>query len=246
MLAWNAPDLMGAGHAKSYRAFVKRAIKHADVLLAATHAVAEQLAATYGVEAQVLGLAAPSEYLANEHSATLRATMGLPERYIVTTALPTEHGRLSWALDALEADPTLPDLVVLHFGAEPLPPVRESLATRVHIIEVEDLAEVGAAISGATLLALPQTHIGAGFEVYGALAAHVPILHADCSAVAELAVDAAVSVDNEADFAKALNRLTGEMGEEVMRQLSLHAADRTRAFSWRITAWSLWELHASL
>ena len=82
--------------------------------------------------------------------------------------------------------------------------------------------------------------------MYGALAAHVPILHADCSAVAELALDAAVSVDNEADFAKALNRLTDEMGEEVMRQLSLHAADRTRAFSWRITAWSLWELHASL
>lgn len=245
-LAWRAPELMGGAHAKSYRAFVKRAIKFADAVLAPTHAVAEQLGDIYGIEVQVLPLAAPTEYLENENSAALRNTLGLPGRYVVTTTLPGEHGRLSWLLDAMLADTELPDLVVLHLGEAPLPPVREQLAGRVHIVEVDDLAEIGAALSGAVLLALPQTDLGCGFEVLGALAARVPVLYADCTAAGELALDASVSAESEEEFAQALTRLSRESGAEELQRLRLFADDRTRSFSWRSTAWQLWELHASL
>jgi len=245
-LAWDAPELMGAAHAKRYITFAKRAAKLADLVLAPTHAAAERLRERLIVDVKVLPLAAPVEYVSGPQSSSLRASLGLHGRYIATTALPGEHGRLDWLLNALEENPSLPPLVVLHLGSTPLPPVRESLAGRVHVIEVSDLAEVGAVLSGALLLALPQTEIGAGFEVLGALSSHVPVLHAGCQTVAELALEAAVDGEDEPGFILALVRLCSEAAEEELAKLRIFAEDRSHTFSWRNTAWQLWELHANL
>lgn len=252
-LAWDAPELMGASQARSYRSFVKRAAKLADVLLAPTHAVAERLQELFPVDVQVLPLAPPAQLLATHDSPSRRAALGLPERYVATTALPGEHGRLNLLLDAMERDLRLPDLVVLQFGSEALPPVRESLSNRVHIVRASELSgeeaalsDAGAVISGALLLALPQTALGAGYEVLAAIAAHVPVLHSGCATVAELSLEAAVCEENEAEFASALTRLTGDSGAEELQRLRILAEDRSRTFGWRITAWQLWELHANL
>src|SRR5690606_847694 len=132
--------------------------------------VANKVRDLFGVDVQVLPLAAPTEYLGTADSAGLRATLGLPAQYVATTALPGENGRLDWLLNAMEANPTLPPLVVIYLGAEALPPMRESLQHRARVVQVEQLAEVGAILSGAMLLALPQRALGAGYEVLGALA----------------------------------------------------------------------------
>lgn len=245
-LAWSAPELMGASHAKAYRSFVKRATRLADVLLAPTHVVAEHLREIYGADVQVLPIAAPTEYLETAQSAGLRATLGLPERYVATTALPGENGRLDWLLNAMEENHWLPPLVVIYLGTEPLLPVRESLQHRVKVVQVEQLAEVGAILSGAMLLALPQRALGAGFEVFGALEAHVPVLYGDCDAAGELALDAGLHAENEQDFAAALARLTSESGAGDLARLRIFAEDRARAFGWRTTAWQLWEIHANM
>src|SRR5699024_11066022 len=150
-----------------------------------------------------------------------------------TTAQPGENGRLGWILDAMEARPEIPPLVVLHFGEETLPPVRESLSGRVHVVQVAELTEVGAVLSGALLLALPQVALGAGYEVLGALAAHLPVLHGDCEAAAELGLDAAVSAEDEKKFATALARLTNEKYSDEFARLRVCAADRSRSFSWQ-------------
>src|SRR5690606_24266329 len=119
-LAWEAPELMGAAQAKTYRSFVKRAARLADALLAPTHTVAESVRNRFGVDVQVLPLAAPSEYVGADDSAGTRAELGLPVRYVATTAQPGERGRLQWLLDAMEQRPELPPLVMLYFGAEEL------------------------------------------------------------------------------------------------------------------------------
>lgn len=246
-LAWSAPELMGSNsQPKTYRSYAKRAARLADVLLAPTHAVAQELRDLLGVEVQVLPLAAPSEYLGNEQSAATRATLNLPDRYLVTTALPGANGRLEWVLNAMETNSALPDLVLLNFDPQPLPPVRPSLETRVHVVQVEDLTEVGAVISGAELMVLPQRVIGAGYEVLGALAAHLPVLHSDCDAVAEVTLDASVAAESEEEFAAALDRLTSAGSSDEVQRLRLFAEDRKRSFSWNITAWQLWELHANI
>ena len=119
-LAWHAPELMGGSHAKSYRAFAKRAAKLADALLAPTHVVADELRDLLGVEVQVLPLAAPSEYVGSADSAGIRAALNLPQQYIATTALPGANGRLDWILNAMEGNQHLPNLVVINLGTTPL------------------------------------------------------------------------------------------------------------------------------
>lgn len=244
-LAWQAPELMGTAQAKLYRTFAKRAAKLADVVLAPSHAVAEQLADRLGVEIRVLPLAAPLEYLENDASAGTRAELALPARYIATTAQPGEHGRLHWLLDAMRNDPSLPPLVVLHLGSEPLPEIDEPLRHRVGVVQVERLDVMGAVISGAELLVLPQSVLGAGYEVLGAIAAHVPVLHASEMA-AELSLDAGLSATEQAEFTAALTRLTGGAGAEELQRLRFFSEDRSRAYSWQSTAWQLWEVHANI
>ncbi len=245
-LAWTAPELMGAAQAKSYRSFAKRAARLADVLLAPTHAVASELFDLLGVEVQVLPLAAPHEYLAGADAAGIRAALGLPQNYVATTALPGPNGRLEWLLDAMDRNPELPPLVLLYLGHDPLPPVRESLQGRVFVLQIDALSEVGAVLAGARLLALPQRELGAGFEVLGALASHVPVLHGGCDAAAELALDASVRAESEEEFASTLARLTDESGADELAHLRIFAEDRKRSFSWNTTAWQLWEIHANM
>ncbi|MFC6234434.1 mannosyltransferase, partial [Leucobacter soli] len=114
-LGWLAPEAMGAATARQYRAFVKRAVKHADVVLTPTHATASALQERFGTDivVQVLPLAAPPSFLPAGDSADRRTALGLPARYLVTTAVPGEAGRLEWLLQTLASDPSLPPLVVL-------------------------------------------------------------------------------------------------------------------------------------
>jgi len=317
-LSWLAPDHMGASAARQYRAFAKRAVKYADVIVTTTHATAEAINERYGddVTVQVVPVAAPRSYLAADDSASRRAELGLPDRYFLTTATACDNGRLSWLYEALEADASLPPLVVLKdLAADPSADEHASSATavsaavasatsatsavaataaptagstdaempadsatsetsansspssaadrspataavsasrnvpaairhRVHIIEPRELADFGAAISGAELLAVPQRLIGSGYEVLGALAAGLPIVHAECAACTELAFDAGVAAESADEFAAILSRLNNDPTER--ERLSVFAQDRSRTFSWNVTARVLWELHANL
>ena len=160
--------------------------------------------------------------------------------------MPGENGRLDWLLNAMEANPALPPLVIIYLGTESLPPMRESLQHRARVVQVEQLAEVGAILSGAMFLALPQRVLGAGYEVLGAIASHVPVLYGECEAAAELALDAAVGAASEAEFAATLARLTSEAGAAELARLRIFAEDRNRTYGWRSTAWQLWEIHANM
>ncbi|MBO1900559.1 mannosyltransferase [Leucobacter weissii] len=295
-LGWLAPEAMGASLARQYRSFVKRAVKYADVLVTPTHATATALQERFGggLAVQVVPVAAPSGYLRPADADARRATLGLPERYLATTATADATGRLQWLFDALLADESLPPLVVLsgsvpcavaegenesagdgapadtaRAGAERSgaaaangaasgepakpsgprdadagPAVPEALRHRVRIVRPREVADIGTVLSGATLLALPQALLGAGYEVLGALEANVPVLHADCPVAAELSLDAGVPAPDAAAFAHELSRLIRDDAERA--RLGVLAGDRSRSFSWTSTAMSLWELHANI
>ncbi|EYT54070.1 mannosyltransferase [Leucobacter sp. UCD-THU] len=258
-LAWEAPALLGGAQARLFRAFARRAVKLADVLLTPTHATARVLQRQYGehLRVQVLPLAPPSEYVAGDDAAERRTALELPERYALTTAMPGEFGRLEWLFDALRTDPSLPHLVVLD-GLDPRPPSKEhrdengagepavpdELRDRVVVVRPRELADVGAVLAGASLLLQPQTYSGTGYTVLGALGAGVPVLHADQEATAELVLDAGVAADASGPFAAEYSRLFRDT--DALAQLSVLACDRGRGFSWRSAAWQLWETHANL
>ena len=257
-----APELMGSGPARQYRSFVKRAIRHADVVVTPTHATAEALQDRFGeMVVQVLPLAAPSGYLRPDDDEERRAALGLPARYLATTAVPGEIGRLEWLFSALEGDDELPPLVIIagsrsaidselsnqeapKSDPEPTHRIPAALRDRVHVVRPREVADIGTVLSGAELLVLPQQQIGAGYEVLGALASAVPVVHGGCAAVAELALDAGVAADTPGQLAGELTRLTQD-GAELAR-LRVLAEDRSRSFNWHLTASMLWELHANI
>ncbi len=255
-LAWDEPSLLGTTQARLYRAFAKRAVKLADVILTPTHATARVLQAHYGEDlpVQVIQLAPPREFLATATSAERREALGLPARYTLTTAHAGDLGRLEWILDAMRQDPQLPPLVILQ-GLDPEPaqrekngaeasPVPEDLADRVHLVLPEQLSDVGAVVSGAALLLLPQAFAGTGYVTLAALRASVPVLHAGQESTEELVLDAGIAAADAADFA---DRLTGLFTDPAsLTTLAVLAGDRSRGFSWNGAAWQLWETHANL
>ncbi|MFT4233126.1 MAG: mannosyltransferase [Leucobacter sp.] len=257
-LAWEAPALLGGSQARLFRAFTRRAVKLADVILTPTHAAARTLQQHYGADlpVQVIQLAPPAEFLPGSDAAERRAALGLPEHYAVTTATSGEHGRLEWLFDALRADPSLPPLVVLEgFDPrvsprdrtpedEPATVVPDDLRGRAIAVHPRELADIGAALSGAALLLQPESFAGTGYAVLGALCATVPVLHAGHPATDELVLDAGVSAVDAGSFAAEYSRLFRD--PEARAQLSVLATDRSRGFTWRGAAWQLWETHANL
>jgi len=257
-IAWEAPAVLGGSQARLFRAFTRRAVKLADVVLTPTHATARVLQRQYGenLPVQVIQLAPPAEFRAGPDAAERRAALGLPERYAVTTSMSGEHGRLEWLFDAMRMDASLPPLVVLE-GFDPgISPrdrdpsdiggtqVPDELRDRVIAVQARELSDIGAVLAGASLLVQPQSFSGTGYVLLGALCAAVPVLHAGHPATAELVLDAGVSADTAGAFAAEYTRLFRDT--DALAQLSVLACDRSRGFSWYGAAWQLWETHANL
>ncbi|WP_336659082.1 mannosyltransferase [Leucobacter sp. USHLN153] len=259
-IAWESPALLGNSSARLFRAFTRRAVKLADVILTPTHATARVLQQQYGASlpVQVFPLAPPSDFAAPADAEERRASWGLPDSYAVTTARADALGRLEWVFDAMRRDPELPPLVVLdgvdprsalqrekdQDAAAPSTVVPPDLAARVHTVRVEQLSDVGAVFSGAMVLLQPQVFAGTGYSVLAALGAALPVVHAGHPAIDELVLDAGVSADTPNGFAEEYSRLVSESG--ALATLTVLACDRSRGFSWRASAWQLWETHANL
>ena len=260
-LAWEAPELLTPAQGRLTRSFVKRAARHADVLIATSHATATIVQQHYGsdVPVQVVQPVAPAALLGAPDSAERRARLGIPEVYAATTAHLDGHGRLQWVLDAYQSDPSLPHLVVLT-GLDPVEHVKgapqaadivtglaDTIKQRVTVVPVEDLHDAGALISGAALLLQPQSFAATGYTVVAALMSGVPVLHAGTPAIEEYVLDAGLVETEAQGFITTLSRLfiahSGD-GTSELERLTVHAADRGRSFSWRGVAWQLWETHA--
>ncbi|QIM15847.1 glycosyltransferase family 4 protein [Leucobacter insecticola] len=252
-IAWDSPAVLGSAQARLYRAFTKRAVKHADVILTPTHATARVLQDHYGSDlpVQVFPLAPPTEYLRPDDALARRTALGIPDHYAVTTATASEHGRLSWIIDALLADPKLPTVVVLtgvdpalDVGPEATTAIPAELQGRIIVATPRDLGDVGAALTGASLLLQPQDFLGTGYTLLGALSAAVPVLHSGHPAAEEIVLDAGVMAPGAGEFAAEFSRLFRDPNS--LSYLAVLARDRSRSYSWRGTAWHLWETHANL
>ncbi|GAA1780446.1 glycosyltransferase [Leucobacter iarius] len=259
-IAWQAPELMGTTQARLFRSFVRRAVRLADVIVTSTHATASALQEHFGPElaVQVLPLAAPTRIMRPSDAAERRVELELPSTYVVTTAAPGEFGRLDWILDAMRADPSLPALVVLS-GSFPAPgdpqnaegadpklaaAIPTELQHRVTVVRPRELEDIGAVLSGAELLALPQAGIGTGYELLAALSAGVPALHGGSAVAAELAFEGGIGAEDATAFAGELSRIMRDDAERS--RLSVLAEDQSRSYSWASTAWHLWEIHANI
>ena len=169
----------------------------------------------------------------------------LPDVAVIAGSVPLERDEDHADAGRTANDPehdapsAAPDCVAAVVAA--IPP---AIASRVHVVHPRELADIGAALSGAELLAIPQSKLGAGYEVLGALAAGLPVLHSGCPCTSELTLDAGIAAEDADGFARELVRLTSDGAERG--RLGVLAEDRSRGFTWAATAMALWELHANI
>lgn len=110
------------------------------------------------------------------------------------------------------------------------------IAGRVHILPTVSRADLVQLYAAAEVLLHPSLCEGFGNPVVEAMACGCPVITSDCSAMPEVAGEAAVLVDphDTGDIAAALMRVTGDAG--LRAALRLRGLARVRALDWRACA----------
>lgn len=255
-VAWTDPELLPARQLAWNRAMTRRAERFADAVVVPTHAVADELAEhfSFGERIRVIGGAPSSRLRPVDDAADRRRRLGIEDGYLLAvTGLDPRKG-----LDALIAAMIdVPDarLVVVGAAADAdaiaLAATETGLAAgRVTVLELLEDEDLAAVLQGASLFVQPSRAEGFGLAMVEAFAFGLPVIHSDAPALVEVAADAGLVVarDDPDGYARRLaDAIRGVREDDALRAtLSVAAADRSRAFSWRDAAEKVWQLHADL
>lgn len=176
----------------------------------------------------------------------VRATYELPEHYIlyVGRLQPRKNlDRLIKAFELLrERRPDLPHELVLAgdkgwLYADIFQTAQESPARdAIHFTGFVEDADLPVLTSGASVLALVSLWEGFGLPVVEAMACETAVVTSNSSSLAEVAGDAALTVDpyNVEAISQALERVVSD--ETLRRDLQARGRERARAFTWEKTA----------
>ena len=134
------------------------------------------------------------------------------------------------------------------FGAEDILRRVESSAARERIQVAGYVSEdmLGSLYARAMVFAFPSLDEGFGMPVLEAMAAGVPVLTSNRSALPEVAGKAALLVDpeNVEELSAALARLTTD--DELRAKLVQLGTERVRGFSWNAAVARTWQVYESL
>ena len=242
--AWEAPETLSRTQVAWQRGMLRRAVKHADVVVVPSHEMADRIGsfANLGDRVRVIAGAPPERFAVPSDAARRRAGLSVSERYVVLsgTAGELEHGFRAAAaadIDAVvldAADGSEPQLVEIASAAG-LP------ERRAHIRGALPAEDRAAILDGASAFVATSALSAWPWRVMDAMALSVPIVAVD-SGVHRDVIDgggALVVVEEIPDAVK------DAVGAGAAR-LRVRAGDRARAFSWASSAERVWSLHADL
>ena len=156
--------------------------------------------------------------------------------------------RLVEAFESLDGDWRLVLVGSQGYGAaEILARIEASSARdRIKVTGYVTPEELAAWYATASVFAFPSLDEGFGMPVLEAMAAGVPVVTSDRSALPEVAGDAALLVNPEDTDAlrEALIKLTG--GSDLRKDLAQRGAARARLFTWQKAACATWEIYRNL
>ena len=106
--------------------------------------------------------------------------------------------------------------------------------------------ELAAWYAKASIFAFPSLDEGFGMPLLEAMAAGLPVVTSNRSALPEVAGDAALLVnpENTEELVEALRNLT--QGEELRKNLARRGIDRARLFTWEKAVAETWNVHREL
>jgi alpha-1,3-rhamnosyl/mannosyltransferase len=107
-------------------------------------------------------------------------------------------------------------------------------------------AELGEWYARAAIFAFPSLDEGFGMPVLEAMAAGVPVLTSNRSALPEVAGDAAVMVNPQDGEALAVELRNLTESDELRAALGKHGLERAQSFSWANAVEQTWEVYQNL
>ena len=242
--AWEAPELLPKGAVAWQRGMLRRAARHADVVVVPAHAMAERIRsfAKLGDRVRVIAGAAPDGFASPADVTERSAALMPPERYVVLTgsAKSLEHGFRAAAaadvdavvLDAAEgAEPQLAEIA----SAVGLPERRARIRGRL------DAERRAALLAGATAFVATSDLSVWPWRAMEAMSLSVPLLAVDSGVHRDVIAEGGALVD-AAELPDALM----DAVSAGTKRLGVLAGDRARAFSWASSAERVWSLHADL
>lgn len=262
LAAWERPDELPRAAATWQRAMLRRAVKHADAVVAPSHALAARLAETARIGDRVRVIAgAPAQGFARPTDTAGRLrTLALPPDYVVVAGdLYASSGLaagLAGAAGALDADGAL-HVVVLGAGEGAEPAVADLAAAagiperRLHVRGALEMLDRAAVVGDARAYVAPARRAAYPWRLLEAMVLGVPVVAAASAAHSDAVADGGLLVGDRADpreDADALRDATARavVDADLSARLRVLATDRSRAYSWREAAERVWQLHADL
>ncbi|NRB41074.1 MAG: glycosyltransferase family 4 protein [Pseudomonadales bacterium] len=123
---------------------------------------------------------------------------------------------------------------------------QSSMADRIHCLGYVPAEDIAALYHGAEAMIFPSLYEGFGMPLLEAMACGTPTLCSNCSALAEVAADAALTFDpkNPADIAAKIEQIYREKG--LKQQLVYKGFSRSQCFDWDKLALAILSLLAAL
>lgn len=257
VVPWTHPETLTPRGVSWHRRMARRAERYADAIVVPTHAVARQLGELLDVEGRVrvIGGAVGSDLRLGPDADARARELDLPERYVLTVGTLEPRKGLEALIRGLgRGSVDVPLLVVgpEGWGGVDVAAVAADAGLpegRVRVLGTVPDADLAVLMSRASVFAFPSIAEGFGLPVLEAMSFGTPVVHSDAPAVAEVALDAGLSVPLDGSdygdrFADAVRTLLED--DSLSARLSTAGRDRSHAFSWRDSAEKVWQLHSDL
>lgn len=251
--AWEAPGESGRGAVSWQRGMLKRAVRHADAVVVPTHGFAARLleiAPKLGDRIRVIAGAAPAGFAVPRDEIGRRRELGLPDGFVLVSGTAADSDGLADAFSAVAASGVEVPVVVIDAGEGEEPAIADLAAASgvregvVHVRGSLEAADRGAVLGGAVAHLAPSRRSAFPWRLVEALSVGVPVVAADSVVLRDVVLDGGVLYESTDAAAAGLAAALGSSA--AVERLSVLAADRGRAFSWRDAAVRVWELHAEL
>jgi glycosyltransferase involved in cell wall biosynthesis len=227
-----------------FRAQAEDAARRSDLIIAVSAFTKEQVVSLLGIE--------PARVRVVHHGTRQLPIQVVPREKVILSVGAIQKrkniDRLVAAFESVDAPWRLVLAGSAGYGAdEILNRIEASRARdRISVLGYVSEPELAAWYSKASVFAFPSLDEGFGMPVLEAMAAGLPVLTSDRSALREVAGDAALLVNPEdtGAIAGALRQLTRD--EETRTQLVRRGDERIREFSWEKAAAQTWEVYREL
>ncbi len=243
LTCWKMPELHTAANVKADQRFAERILKRADGLIAVSEATRQDAIEQLGIDEnriETIYSGVPEEYFRVPVDAVhaVREDLNLSRPYVLFVGTIEPRKNLDRLLDAwlgLHPDLRTEFELIIAGPAGWAPETAKRLragAAGVRVLGYVPEAFLPALTAGALLFAYPSLYEGFGFPVAQAMAAGVPVLTSNVSALPEIAKDGAELVDplSVKEIRSGLERLL--TSPERREELGIRGRERADQCRW--------------